>query len=279
MTSVDLIYATWPHITGEVTWYKFADAARTGGLRASLEQGGHEVREHILAAEGAGAADLTGAFKLAAAVGAKVRESVARGGFPVVVCGSCSVAALGMTVGLGGEGTGILWMDTHPDLNTPETTISGLFEGMALSKALGSCWRRMSREITGLAPLSIRNVCLYDGRDADPAEREVIERERIPVAHDSEAAATALRHCERAYLHLDMDVHDSAYFRANGYAFPGGPSPDKVRRDLVGLTRELPVAALSVTSLDPDLPDGQTALACAAAHIKAVCDARKAVRC
>ena len=72
---------------------------------------------------------------------------------------------------------------------------------------------------------------------------------------------------------------NARYFRANGYAFPGGPSPDKVRRDLVGLVRELPVAALSVTSLDPDLPDAEIALACAAAHIKAVCDAQKAVRC
>jgi arginase len=275
MTSIDLIYATWANVPGEETWYKFAGAARAGGLTASLEQSGRDVREHILAAQGPGAADLKAAFQLAAGIGAMVRESVARGSFPILVCGSCSVAALGMTTGLGGDGTGILWMDTHPDLNTPETTISGLFEGMALSKALGSCWTRMSHEITGLAPLSIRNVCLYDGRDADPAEREVIERERIPVTHDSEAAATALRHCERVYLHLDMDVHDSAYFRANGYAFPGGPSPAKVRRDLVGLVRELPVVALSVTSLNPDLPDAETALACAAAHIKAVCDARQ----
>jgi arginase len=277
--SIDLIYATWPNVPAEVKWYKFAGAARAAGLTESLSQGGHEVREHSLTAEGACAADLTAAFQLAAAVGAKVRESVARGGFPVLVCGSCSVAALGMTAGLGGDGTGILWMDTHPDLNTPETTISGLFEGMALSKALGSCWRRMSHEITGLKPLSVRNVCLYDGRDADPAEREVIEKARIPVAQDSEQAATALRHCERVYLHLDMDVHDSADFRANGYAFAGGPSPAKVRRDLVGLVRELPVAALSVTSLDPDLPDAAAALACATAHIKAVCDARRAARC
>ena len=73
-----------------------------------------------------------------------------------------------------------------------------------------------------------------------------------------------------------MDVHDLAYFRANSYAFSGGPSPERVRRDLVGLVRELPVAALSLTSLTPDLPDAEIALACAAAHIKAVCDARQA---
>lgn len=276
MTSIDLIYATWPNVPAEEKWYKFAGAARAGGLTASLQQGGHDVREHILDAQGPGAADLQAAFQLGAGIAAKVRESVARGGFPILVCGSCSVAALGMTAGLGGDGTGILWMDTHPDLNTPETTISGLFEGMALAKVLGFCWRRMSHQLTGLRPLSARNACLYDGRDADPAEREVIEHEAIPIAQDSESAATALRHCERVYLHLDMDVHDSAYFRANGYAFPGGPSPEKVRRDLVGLVRELPVVALSVTSLDPDLPDAEAALACAAAHIKALCDARKA---
>ena len=276
MTSIDLVYATWPNVPAREQWYKFAAAARAGGLAASLQHDGRYVREHILTAQGPGATDLKAAFQLAAGIAATVRESVARGGFPIVICGSCSVAALGVTAGLGNDGTGILWMDTHPDLNTPETTISGLFEGMALSKVLGWCWQRMSHQITGLRPLPVRNVCVYDGRDADPAEREIIERDAIAVAQDSEQAATALRHCERVYLHLDMDVHDSADFRANGYAFAGGPSPEKVRRDLVGLVRELPVAALSVTSLDPDLPDAEKALACAAAHIKAVCDARQA---
>ena len=276
MTSLDLIYATWPNIPNDEQWYKFADAARGGGLTASLQQHGRDVREHILTAEGPGATDLKAAFELAAGIAAKVRESVARGGFPIVICGSCSVAAIGVTAGLGNDGTGILWMDTHPDLNTPETTISGLFEGMALSKVLGFCWQRMSHQITGLRPLSARNACLYDGRDADPAERELIEREAIAVAHDSTSAVSALRHCARVYLHLDMDVHDAADFRANSYAFPGGPSPDQVRRDLVSLVTELPVAALSLTSLDPDLPDAEKALACAAAHIRAVCDARKA---
>ena len=118
------------------------------------------MREHVLAAEGPGAADLKAAFQLAAAIGGAVRDSIVHGGFPVLVCGSCSVTALGMTTGLGGDGTGILWMDTHPDLNTPETTISGLFEGMALSKALGSCWHRMSHEITGLRPLGAQCVPL-----------------------------------------------------------------------------------------------------------------------
>lgn len=272
MTRVDLIYATWPNTPRGEQWYKFAAVARAGGLTERLRQGGHDVREHVLAADGPGAGDLKEAFQLAAGIAAKVRESVARDGFPVLVCGSCSVAALGMTAGLGNDGTGILWMDTHPDLNTPETTISGLFEGMALSKVLGSCWRRMSHQLTGLQPLAARNVCIYDGRDADPAEREIIESVGIPVAHDGTSAAAALRHCKRVYLHLDMDVHDSAHFRANSYAFPGGPSPEQVRRDLVGLVRELPVAALSLTSLDPDLPDAEKALACAAAHINAVCD-------
>ena len=276
MTSLDLIYATWPNTPNGEQWYKFADAARGGGLTASLQQHGRDVREHILTAEGPGATDLKAAFELAAGIAAKVRESVAQGGFPIVICGSCSVAAIGVTAGLGNDGTGILWMDTHPDLNTPETTISGLFEGMALSKVLGSCWQRMSHQITGLRPLPARNACLYDCRDTDPAERELIERDAIAVAHDSTSAVSALRHCARVYLHLDMDVHDAADFRANSYAFPGGPSPDQVRRDLVSLVTELPVAALSLTSLDPDLPDAEKALACAAAHIKALCDARVA---
>ena len=179
-----------------------------------------------------------------------MRDSVARGGFPVLVCGSCSVTALGMTTGLGDDGTGILWMDTHPDLNTPETTISGLFEGMALSKALGSCWHRMSHDIAGLRPLSIRNVCLYDGRRCRPGRARSHRTSAHPgLPSTANSAATALRHRERVYLHLTWTWTISAIFpRATATRFRGA-SPDKVRRDLVGLVRELPVAALSVASL------------------------------
>src|SRR5262245_62030 len=97
-----------------------AGAVRDAGLTQQLIDDGHEGREHVLAAEGKDATELKAAFELASKIGAVVKKSHEAGGFAVIVCGSCSVAAMGAVAGLGGENTGVLWMDAHPDLNTPE---------------------------------------------------------------------------------------------------------------------------------------------------------------
>ena len=52
-------------------------------------------------------------------------------------------------------------MDAHPDLNTPETTMSGMFDGMAASNVLGDAWQALSIDVAGLSAASRRNLCLY----------------------------------------------------------------------------------------------------------------------
>ncbi|NJM34975.1 MAG: hypothetical protein HC850_10050 [Rhodomicrobium sp.] len=269
--SIDLIYATWPDRSCGTGWHKMAAAMRAAGLTQRLAEAGFEVTERIVAAEGKDAADLKTAFELGAQIGALVRARRAAGNLPVIVCGSCSVAAMGAIAGLGGEDTGMLWMDAHADLNTPDTTMSGLFDGMAVAITLGDAWRGMAFDIAGLTPLSRRNLCFYGARDLDPAERTMIDEEGLAIAEDAGEAISALESCGQVYLHLDMDVHDAALLRVNRFPVGGGPSPETVRRDLEAIAAALPVAALSITSLDPDVAKGQKAIDCAIGHIEAVC--------
>ena len=67
-------------------------------------------------------------------------EEVRRDGFvPLVLGGDHSVAMGtlgGMARAAGGPG-GVLWVDAHGDLNTPETSTSGNVHGMPLAAALG----------------------------------------------------------------------------------------------------------------------------------------------
>jgi arginase len=148
---------------------------------------------------------------------------------------------------------------------------------MALAIPLGLCWRGMAQTITGLQPLAADSVCLYGARMIDPGERMLIEAESIPVVHDAAGAVAALDACGRVYLHLDMDVHDPAVMRANSYISPGGPAPKALREDLMTITRELPVAALTVTGVDPAVAESGPAIPCAIEHIIAVCQAQKAM--
>jgi arginase len=269
---VELIYATWPNSPGGIHWRKMAGAMRKAGLTNALKKAGFQLSENAVEATGEDAAELKTAFELGAQIGALVRAAGKTGSLSLVICGSCSVAALGAICGLGGEDTGILWMDAHADLNTPETTLSGLFEGMAASIVLGEAWQAMSFDIAGLTPVSRRNLCFYGARDLDPPEEAFIDEESIAIVEDAEGSISALDDCRKAYIHLDMDVHDAAALRVNKYSGKGGPSPEDVRAHLTAVAAALPVAALSITGLDPDLAD-EGAIRCAIEHGVAVCEA------
>ena len=275
--NIALISAIWPVKPFGASWYELPDAMSAAGLRQALIDDGHHVEEDELDATGPAASELRGAFALGAAIAERCRAALERGAFPVIVCGSCGVAALGAMAGLSGQRTGVVWMDAHPDLNTPETSGSGMFDGMALSAALGFCWSHMGRQITGLSLAGAGDVCLIGARDIDPGEAAFIAEHSIPVTDRAPPVISYLANCARVYLHLDMDVHDAEQMRANRFAVPGGLTIDQVRATLVGVTRGLPVAALSVTGLDPAAPDSALAIRTAIDHIRAVCETRSAL--
>ncbi len=272
---VDVIYATWPNRHAGLDWYKMAAVVREAGLTERLKAAEFEVEEHVIDAADDNAAELKAAFLLAGEIGKRVKASQNAGGLAVIVCGSCCVAALGAISGLGGEDTGVLWMDAHPDLNTPETTLSGMFEGMAAALILGEAWQAMADDYADLVAVSRRMLCLYGARDIDPGEAALIDEENIPNTTDADEAVAALDGCERLYVHLDMDVHNPRNLRANRFAQKGGPSPEKVRKDLQTVAGALPVAAIGVTAIDPSSGKVDKAIVCAMDHILAVCQARR----
>jgi arginase len=273
---VDVIYATWPDRHGAIEWHRMAAAVRDAGFTGRLEAAGFAVAEHVLEATGPDASDIKHAFLLAGQIGPIVRASHEAGGLSVIVTGSCTVASLGAISGLGGEDTGVLWMDAHPDLNTPATTLSGMFEGMAASVILGEAWQAMADKHADLIAISRRLLCLYGARDIDPPEAAFIDEENIPNTTEVDEIAEALADCQRLYIHLDMDVHNVRNLRANRFGQKGGPSPTKVRNDLAGVAAVLPVAAIGVTAIDLSGSRAEQAIACAIDHILALCESRRA---
>lgn len=273
--NISLIYATWPNRPNGIGWHKLAGAMREAGLTQQLVKAGYKVTEHILEAEGPAASELKAAFALSAKIGAAVKASHEVGSLAVILCGSCSVAAVGALSGMGGETGGICWMDAHPDLNTPETTLSGLFEGMALSIGLGNAWQTMAFDIAGINPISLRHLCFYGVRAPDDAEQATIEDEGLPILDEADDIISHLADCERVYIHIDMDVHDAAELRVNSFSGNGGPSVAKVRQDLAAIAAALPITAIAITGIDPKIGGKQGAMDCAIGHIEAVCDSRK----
>lgn len=269
---VTLIYAYWPNQPGGVTWCDLPWALRDKGLPKRLHEAGHEVVETILMAEEPTPDDMHAGLGLAAEIAEAVSEAEAQGELAVVLAGSCAIAALGSIAGLGPD-TGIAWFDAHPDLNTPETSTSGLFEGMALAAATGNAWRAMTRAHAKLiSPASLQHATLFGARDIEPAEQALIDANDISIASRPDELAGRLTAHGRVYVHLDMDVHDAMAVRTNSFAVPHGPDTDTIRAALKAVPNS---KCLAITGLDPASPDAAKAADMAIEHVLAVANASK----
>ena len=110
-----------------------------------------------------------------------VVETFEAGATPLVLGGDHSLA-VGSVSGVSefyrrkGEKIGLVWIDAHSDINTPETSPSGNVHGMPLAGLLGLGPEPLSR-IFGYAPkVAPENAVLIGVRDIDAAERENIRR-------------------------------------------------------------------------------------------------------
>jgi arginase len=197
-------------------------------------------------------------------VGRAVADAREEDRLPLVLSGNCSVAAMGAVAGLG-ERTAVLWLDAHADLNTPDTTASGFFDGMALSLLLGRCWTGMAGRVPGFRPVRESDVVLVGARDLDPGEEHFLGSGAVPMLGAEELRARlpecleALRRRAAAlYVHVDLDVLDPAVGRANAYAAPGGLKVEDAIWAVQQAAAALPLGALALTAYDPAFdPDGR----------------------
>lgn len=250
------------------------------GAVERLRGAGATVRETGVGLEAGFTAEVAGAFDLARATAFAVRTALGRGSLPVVLAGNC-FSAVGTVAALPHPGTGVVWLDAHADLNTPETTTSGMVDGMALSTVLGRCWTGMTGKIDGFAPVPEENVLLAGARDLDEAERYYLDRSRIlavgpdalrgrhGVAERLDALAGRV---SGVYLHVDLDVHDAGEGRANAFAGEGGLTAAEVRELVHEVAGRVPIVAAAITAYDPAVDDDGRMLAIALDLLQAVAE-------
>jgi len=232
------------------------------GAAERLRARGHRVRvDEIALPEGAFPAEISAAFALQRAVAAAVGRAVAGGALPIVLAGNCNAAAVGTLAGLRAPNVGVLWFDSHGDFNTPETTIGGFLDGMALAIATGRCWRQLVAQLPGFEPVEEANVVLLGARDLDPLESSLLAASPVTVLHPRDVrdglASSLDRLGERvrdAYVHVDLDVLDPAtHGRANMFAAPDGLTADEVAAAIGLAAQRFRVRGGALTAYDPSL--------------------------
>lgn len=233
------------------------EALVAAGLPERLAQRGHRVRQATIETRSdSWRAEIHTCFELAALLADAVRAARAARRFPLVLAGNCGVAS-GVCAGLGSDVT-ILWADAHGDFNTPETTIGGFLDGMALATLTGRCWSGMAARIPGFTPAPEERIWLHGARDLDPLEADALERSaihRLPARaldqHAVEAIADGARGGASLYVHLDLDVLDASAGHANAFAVPGGLSAEALVASCQMLRRHAAPAAFTISAYDP----------------------------
>jgi arginase len=214
-------------------------AMRVAGLEARLEALGHHVtdggniRVEIAETQSSGNAKARFLPEIADTcirTAEAVVQALEDGMTPLVLGGDHSLAA-GSVSGVAefyrrqNQKIGVIWIDAHSDINTPETSPSGNIHGMPLAALLGL------DPDSGLAPLSgifgyspkisPENTVIVGVRDIDTAERENIRRAGVAEVYtmrdiDERGMRTVMEEALRAagrgtvgyHVSLDMDWID-----------------------------------------------------------------------
>jgi arginase len=150
-----------------------------------------------------------------------VDRAVREGRFPLVLGGDHSVAA-GTVAGVSNayrqqeKKIGVIWVDAHADMNTPETSPSGNVHGMPLACCIGEGPAELT-DILGYAPkVGPRNVVLVGIRDVDLSERSRVRTSGVNAftmrdidergMRDVMPEALALAGADTAGVHLSLDM-------------------------------------------------------------------------
>jgi arginase len=208
---------------------------RVAGLEARLEALGHSVtdggniRVEVAETRASGnknAHYITEIAETCARTAEAVIATLEEGGIPLVLGGDHSLAA-GSISGVSefyrrrGQKIGVIWIDAHSDINTPESSPSGNVHGMPLAALLGLGPEPLGN-LFGYSPkMAPQNTVLIGVRDIDAAERENIRRagvsevytmrdidERGMRAVMEEALRAAGRGTAGYHVSLDLDFID-----------------------------------------------------------------------
>ena len=170
---------------------------------------------------------------------AMVEKTADSGKFPLVLGGDHSIA-VGTVSGLARhyhkrhEKIGLIWIDAHADMNTPETSPSGNIHGMPLACCIGLGPKELSN-IYGFAPkVAPENVAIVGLRSVDSDERRNVQRtgvraytmrdvdERGLRAVMQEAIEVATNGTTGFHLSFDMDSVDPHEAPGVGTPVKGG---------------------------------------------------------
>ena len=193
-----------------------------------------------------------------------VERSVQAGNLSLVLGGdhALSIGSLAGAASLGR--LGVIWIDAHADINTPETSPSANVHGMPLATAIGRGAEPLVK-IGKRADLRLEDLVYIGLRDLDPGERALLRESPAliyPIASVEKLGIAAVvyeavrrlveRRVDVVHLSFDLDVLDPTVFPGTGTPVPGGLTYREALLLLQMLrVSDLPIVSVDVVELNP----------------------------
>ncbi|HKA01950.1 MAG TPA: arginase [Candidatus Solibacter sp.] len=197
----------------------------------------------------------------------RVEQALAGDYLPIVLGGDHSVA-VGTVSGVSrhfrtrGQAIGLIWLDAHADMNTPETSPSGNIHGMPLACILGMGPAELS-DLRGYRPkIDPRRAVIVGLRDVDQLEK--------PHVRDSGIRAFTMRDIDERglravmeeairiasggsgfHLSLDMDFVDPADAPGVGTPVRGGATYREAHLALEMICDSRSMVSMEIVEVNP----------------------------
>lgn len=252
------------------------DAVENGGLKKILEDSGCIVVESKTTELTKEEANQYGAWNMLGLASRHLTDIVAdqvrRGMFTIGLLPACD-GLMGMLGGYQRSGpnskplrVGLIWLDAHGDINTPETTPSGLLAGMPVAIAAGLCLERLRVKCGLEVAIPTKYIKMIGVRDVDPLEQEIINMSDIEciTSDDIQELSPAInqqmerlaRITDIIYVHVDIDVLDPKEIAGLGLPVDGGPTVAQLSAAFEIMFQNPKVGGLGIASYpvgrDPD---------------------------
>jgi arginase len=262
-------------------------ALRVGGLAQQLKSMGHQVEDigNVLVKQPEEqhygekrAKYMAEIVETARGLAQIVEKTLEEGLLPLVMGGDHSVA-LGTLGGVSSffrkkeKRVGLIWLDAHADMNTPESSPSGNIHGMPLAAIAGYGPDELT-QISGPKPMvNPHNISIVGVRDIDAKERKIIKEsgvhaftmrdmdERGMREVMAEAIRFASDETDGIAVSLDLDFVDPADAPGVGTPVRGGVTYREAHLAMEMIADTKSVVSLEVVEVNPVIDQhNQTAL-------------------
>jgi arginase len=262
-------------------------ALRVAGLQARIKQLGHQVEDigniSVKQPEEMSYGEKRAKYLAEIAdackdLGAIVEKSLEETMLPVVLGGDHSIAA-GTLSGVAAhfkkkeKKVGLIWLDAHGDINTPESSPSGNVHGMPLAAAMGYGAMELV-ELQGFKPkVEPQNISLVGIRDLDTQEKKLAKKSGVHVftMRDidergmrevmSDALKYAMDDTDGISVSLDMDFVDPSDAPGVGTPVRGGVTYREAHLAMEMIADTEAMVSLEIVEINPVIDEhNRTAL-------------------